>query len=193
MRARHGLLGLLLSGLHACAGLGSVDRELAQQLAEGGRGPTRVEIDRAGGIVTVAWPVAEHDVPDRALFAARAIQPDGDGSELEREKGPWGEGWRLTTRYGDRQRTVLVSDAGDVLHKTWDVPRAEAPAELLATAVNRCLGAVERVAVSQGPGPGAGWIVTTQAPDGRRRLWVTHADGRAWSQTEVGAVLRVSR
>ncbi len=182
---------LMLSPLAGCGSLGELPGALAHALgtASAAGDGSELEIDAGGAIEAARVPVSEDRVPPRARTAARSIQPGGDRVEVAREEGPFGSGFRWSTRYGDQVRTVLVSGEGRVLHKTWQIPATETPPEVLRAAARTCPGEIVRVEASQGPGPGADYHVTARGPDGVLRQW--RGDTRDRGRTYVEASIRV--
>jgi hypothetical protein len=164
----------------ACGLLGSLgcrstlDQELVAALV---REPAvTLEVDARGAITTWAVPVDPGRIPARAMQAALAVQPGGT-PECWHERGAHGEGFRVLTVYPSGLRTVLVSEAGDVLHKSWEIPAGEAPEPVRAAAAETAPGDPERIEVLQGPGRDVLYRVTSLGPDRRRRAWTGDALG----------------
>ena len=166
--------------LAACGLLGSLgcrstlDQELVAALAQ--ETAATLEVDARGAITTWAGPVDPGRVPARAMQAAQAVNPGGTPA-CWRERGAHGEGFRVHTVYPSGVRTALVSEAGEVLHKSWEIPAGEAPGPVRAAAAETAPGELERVEVLQGPGRDVLYRVTSLGPDGRRRAWTGDALG----------------
>lgn len=135
--------GLLASlAWTSCTSTPGFDPEFTRALARGEPGAGRIEV-RDARIETVSAPIAESDLPSRVALAVDAIQPGGTTLAVSRVWLGDGAAFSITKLYGEgaaaRQRSVLLSAAGEVIERAHQIPTAEvaASAHRAVTALSR--------------------------------------------------------
>ena len=148
--------------LAACA---SAPRQPASAMLAGAVAGAETRLIVSGDrIVSVVTPIDPRALPAAVRAACDAEAAGGRMTFCGEERGEGGRGYRVEKQLSDpyeHQRSLLVTERGEVVERRRTLPLARAPKAVLATALTK--GAfVERVEIVAGPGRDEHWAVVVK-------------------------------
>lgn len=176
--------------LAACATGVGVPPGFPALLAEGpAEAPARLWIAE-GGIVAAAVAVGPGALPPAVRQSLESVAPRGEVTFQGREWGPRGDGFRIEKRYridgAEHTRSALIAADGTVLERTHSVPLAEAPQNVLGTAL-QIAQRIDDVQFVSGRERAECWRLLATDRLGRTYVLTVGLDGRL-----IGSLRRVA-